>query len=63
MRTLKITTYWTPEEADCIDQFLDDFKQELWQCYGDDIVQMYKTIHADQQKCDEKEESDDDLPF
>lgn len=63
MKTLKITTHWTPEEADCIYQFLDDFKQAFWQCYGEDIVQMHKTIHAQKQKRDEEEESDDELLF
>ncbi len=63
MKTLKITTHWTPEEADCIDQFLDDFKQALWQYYGEDIVQMHKTIHAQQQERDEEKEPDDELLF
>ena len=63
MKTLKITTHWTPEEAECIYQFLDDLKQALWQCYGEDIVQMHKTTHAQQQKRDEEEGSDDDLLF
>ncbi len=63
MKTLKITTHWTPEEADCIYQFLDDFKQALWQCYGEDIVQMHKTIQAEQKERDEEKESDDELLF
>ncbi len=63
MKTLKITVHWTPEEADCIDQFLDDFKQALWQCYGEDIVQMHKTVHAEQQKCSEEKEPDEELLF
>jgi len=63
MKTLKITSHWTPEEAECIDQFLDDFKQALWQCYGEDIVQMHKTIHAQQQKRYEEKEPDDELLF
>ena len=61
MKTLKITTHWTPEEADCIYQFLDDFKQALWQYYGEDIVQMHKTIHAQQQERYEEKEPDDGL--
>ena len=61
MKTLKITTHWTPEEADCIYQFLDDFKQALWQCYGEDIVQMHKTIHAQQQERYEEKKPDDEL--
>ncbi len=63
MKTLKITTHWTPEEADCIYQFLDDFKAALWQCYGEDIVQMHKTIHAEQQADYEEKESNDGLLF
>ena len=63
MKTLKITTHWTPGEADCIYQFLDDFKQALWQCYGEDIVQMHKTIHAEQQAHDEEKECNDKLLF
>jgi len=63
VKTLKITTHWTPEEASCIYQFLDDFKEALWQCYGEDIVQMHKTIHAEQQERYEEKESDDELLF
>ena len=63
MKTLKITTHWTPEEADCIYQFLEDFKQALWQCYGEDIVQMHKMIQAEQKERDEKKEPDDELLF
>jgi len=53
----------TPEEADCIYQFLDDFKQALWQCYGEDIVQMHKTIQAEQKERYEEKESHDELLF
>ena len=63
MKTLKITTHWTPEEADCIDQFLADFKAALWQSYGEDIVQMHQTIHAQQQARYEKKASDAELLF
>ena len=44
-----------------LNQLLDDFKQVLWQCYGEDIVQMHKTIHAEQQERYEKKEPDDEL--
>jgi len=63
MRVLKVTTHWTPEEADCIDRFLNDIKQALWQCYGEDIVQMHKTIHAQQQERYEEEGPDDELLY
>ena len=41
--------------------FGDDFKQVLWQCYGEDIVQMHKTVHAQQQQRYGEKESDDEL--
>lgn len=61
MKTLKITTHWTPEEADCIYQFLDDFKEALWQQYGEDMVEIHKA-NQDEQTCRE-EAFNDDLPF
>jgi len=63
VKTLKITMHWTPEEADCVYQLLDDFKQALWQCYGEDIVQMHKMIQAEQKERDEEKESHDELLF
>jgi hypothetical protein len=63
MRVLKITTHWTPEEADCIYQFLDDFKEVLWQSYGENIVQMHKTIHDEQQAGNEESTFNDEIPF
>jgi len=63
VKTLKITTHWTPEEADCIYQFLDDLKQALWRCYGEDIEQMHKTAHAQQKERNEEKESHDELLF
>jgi len=62
MKTLKITTHWTPEEADCIYQFLDDFKSVLWENYGEDMVQMHKANQDEQQLCRE-ETFNDELPF
>lgn len=62
MKTLRITTHWTTEEADGIYQLLDEFKSVLWDHYGEDIVEMYKAINNEQQnKC--SDEFDDDCPF
>ena len=67
MKILKITTHWTPEEAACIYQFLDEFKDALWQSYGEDIVQMYKAIYdeeqANYQANHEATMLDDEIPF
>ncbi len=61
MRILKITTHWTPEEADCLFQFLDEFKEALWNSYGDDIVKMHQDIRDEQQKHDLERDVDERL--
>ena len=63
MKILKITTHWTPEEAEAVYQFLDDLKIVLWQNYGEDIVQMHKTIHNEQQAGHGKSSFNDEIPF
>ena len=63
MMILKITTHWTPEEADCIYQLLDEFKTALWESYGDDIVEMRRAIQCEQRKVDVQRDVDDKLPF
>jgi hypothetical protein len=61
VKTLKITTHWTPEEADCIYQFLGELQSAIWEAYGDDIEQMHRTIWAEQK---EREKTFyDDIPF
>ena len=50
MRTLKITTYWTSEQADCIYQLLGDLRSELWDHYGEEIAEMYEEIRVEQQE-------------
>ena len=54
MKTLRITTHWTTEQADDIYQLLDDLKSAIWQSYGDDIVTMHREIAFEQKKEGEK---------
>lgn len=64
MNRVKMTTHWTPEEADTIYRFLEYFKDALWQSYGEEIVQMHTTIQDEQQGWDEEEMTlDDEIPF
>ena len=69
MKILKMTTHWTPEEADCIDRLLSEFQTALWENYGDDIEQMYQTNREVQLKLkieweQEREASPlDEIPF
>jgi len=63
MKTFKITTHWTAEEADCVVQFIDELRMVLWQHYGDEIVDMHREIRIEQQKLDESDEFDDEILF
>ncbi|MBC8386277.1 MAG: hypothetical protein H8E09_00375 [Gammaproteobacteria bacterium] len=62
MKTLRITTHWTTEQADDIYQLLDDLKTAIWEIYGEDIVTMHREIAFDQKKEGEKAEVKDE-PF
>lgn len=58
-----MTTHWTSQEADAVYQFLDNFKEALWQQYGEDSVQMHKTIHDEWRDGHEESELNDEIPF
>ena len=63
MKTLRITTHWTAEQADCVYQLLGELRSELWDQYGDEIVKMYESIRIEQQRREESVEVNHDLPF
>ena len=63
MKTLRITTHWTAEQADCIYQLLGDLRSVLWDHYGDEIVEMYEEIRVAQQEYEDSIEINHDLPF
>jgi len=62
MKTLKITTYWTTEEAENIYLALEEFKSAIWQSYGEDIIAMHKEISSEQQEMKEGE-FNNEFPF
>lgn len=63
MKILRITTHWTPEEADCVYPFLDDLTEVIWPHDGEDIVQLYKTLQDEQQAGHEECDFNDEIPF
>lgn len=65
MKTLRITTYWTPEEADCVYQLLDELRAAVWQSYGEEITAMHKAIWEEENnKRDSGDEEENyELPF
>jgi len=63
MKTLRITTHWTTEQAEDIYILLDDLKSVIWKNYGDDIVIMHREIAFEQKKEGENSEIKDDVFF
>ncbi len=42
MKTIKLVTHWTTEQAEDMYRLLDDLKSAVWQSYGEDIVKMHQ---------------------
>jgi hemerythrin superfamily protein len=63
MKILRITTHWSAEEAEYIYQLLDEFKDVLWQSYGEDILEMHKTRQLEKQNRDKLADFNNDPLF
>lgn len=67
MKTLKITTHWTVEEADCIYRLVDEFQCAIWESYGQDIEQLYQGHREEQLELNMEQEKEvspsDEIPF
>lgn len=65
MKTLRITTHWTTEQAEDMFTLLDVLKTAIWQSYGEDIVTMHREIAFEQKKERENEEEGElkEAPF
>lgn len=63
MKTLKITTHWTADQAEDIYTLLDDLKSAIWQSYGEEIVSMHREIAFEQKKEGENREIRDEPLF
>jgi len=69
MKILKMTTHWTPEEADCMFRLLDEFQSAIWESYGDEIERLYQTEREEQLQLEMEWEQEgeasslDDIPF
>lgn len=63
MRTVKITTHWTTEQAEDIYLQLEELKSAIWQSYGEDIIKMHRKIANEQLKKEKSSGSTDELLF
>jgi hypothetical protein len=62
MKILKITTYWSAEEADCIYQLLDELKEAVWAAYGEEILKMHQEIRDEKAEA-QCEDFNDEIQF
>lgn len=54
MKIMKLTTYWSAEEANTVYEFLEVLKEAVWDVYGDKIVAMHRAIHEEAHKTDDQ---------
>jgi len=57
VKTLRVTTHWTTEQAEDMYMLLDDLKSAIWQSYGEEIVTMHRDMAFEQKKEKEKGEN------
>lgn len=44
MKTVKIPTNWTPEQADSVYRFIDSIKESIWRAYNDELQNHYRKM-------------------
>ncbi len=65
MKITPLQTYWTAEEAHTVIEFLEVLRDQLWETYGDAVIDMLRETsentapHEDQIEF----EFDDDIEF
>lgn len=43
MKITRLLTHWDADEAHTIIEFLDRLRDELWETYGDDVIDLLRT--------------------
>jgi Ribonuclease G/E len=61
VKTLKITTHWTTQEAAQVYEALELLKTAIWESYGNDIRELYVDIVHEQTAVGEQ--FNDDMDF
>ena len=47
MKTTQLHTHWSAEEAHSVIEFLEVLREQLWEIYGDTVVDMLREASAD----------------
>ncbi len=65
MEVTRLHTYWSAEEAHSVIEFLEVLREQLWENYGDAVVDMLRETSAEQawQEAQVTFEFDDEIEF
>ncbi len=65
MKITPLPTFWSAEEAHTVIAFLEVLRDQLWESYGDAVVDMLRETSADNaaQEAQASFEFDDDIDF
>ena len=65
MKITRLHTYWTAEEAHTVIEFLDILRDQLWEIYGDTVVDMLRDASENNARHEDSVESafDEEIKF
>ena len=65
MKVMRLTTYWTPDEAATAIDLLDMLREAIWETYGEQITRMHQedNDYLIQDTNPLEPGFDDDIPF
>lgn len=67
MKTIKITTHWSADQALCVCELLDELKSGILTAYSDEIEQLMEKCRIEQADKQPTKELgdwfDDEIPF
>lgn len=65
MKITRLHTHWSADEAHTVIGFLDVLRDQLWEIYGDTVVDMLREASAEKawQEAQVKCEFDDEIKF
>jgi len=65
MKITRLHTHWSAEEAHSVIEFLEVLREQLWEVYGDTVVDMLREASAEKawQEAQVTFEFDDEIKF
>lgn len=63
MKTLRLTTHWTADQADTAIELIDLLRDAIWETYGDQITAMHLTNECHKQEQEKSRENQVEFEF